>query len=107
MLYTPDTLPAEVELGELLTVCAITAANVVKDVRENLRNLVGGELKHYEALTEHTLERALKKLEAKARERGYDGVLGVRIATPKVVEGGVEIVVYGNGFNYNGSTQAL
>ena len=100
MLYTNETLPREVEVGELLTVCAITAANVVKDVRENLRNLVGGEMKHYEALTEKTLERALAKLEAKAAERGYDGVLGVRIATPKVVEGGVEIVVYGNGFRF-------
>lgn len=100
MLYTPETLPQEVELGELLTVCAVTAANIVKDVRENLRNLVGGELKHYEALTEKTLERALKKLEAKAVAGGYDGVLGVKIANPKVVEGGVEIIVYGNGFRY-------
>lgn len=100
MLFTPETLSQEVEFGELLTVCAVTAASVVKDVRENLRNLVGGELKHYEALTEKTLERALAKLEAKAKERGYDGVLGVKIATPKVVEGGVEIVVYGNGFRF-------
>ena len=100
MLYTSETLPQEVEHGDLLTVCAVTAANVVKDVRENLRNLVGGEMKHYEALTEKTLERALQKLEAKAAERGYDGVLGVKIATPKVVEGGVEIVVYGNGFRF-------
>ena len=46
VLYTSETLPREVELGDLLTVCAITAANVVKDVRENLRNLVGGEMKH-------------------------------------------------------------
>ncbi len=100
MLYTNETLPQEVEHGDLLTVCAVTAANVVKDVRENLRNLVGGEMKHYEALVEKTLERALKKLEAKAAERGYDGVLGVKIATPKVVEGGVEIIVYGNGFRF-------
>lgn len=107
MLYTPDILPQEVELGELLTVCAITAANVVKDVRENLRNLVGGELKHYEALTERTLERALAKLEAKAAERGYDGVLSVKIATPKVVEGGVEIIVYGNGFKFKAQAQGL
>ena len=107
MLSTTDTLPQEVELGELLTVCAITAANVVKDVRENLRNLVGGEMKHYEALTEKTLERALKRLEAKAAERGYDGVLGVRVATPKVVEGGVEIIVYGNGFTFKAQAQGL
>ncbi|CAA9589311.1 MAG: hypothetical protein AVDCRST_MAG86-4378 [uncultured Truepera sp.] len=100
MLYTPETLPHEVELGELLTVCTVSAANIVKDVRENLRNLVGGEMKHYEALIEKTLERALKKLEAKAAVGGYDGVLGVKIANPKVVEGGVEIIVYGNGFHY-------
>lgn len=100
MLYTSDTLPQEVELGELLTTSAVTAANVVKDVRENLRNLVGGEMKHYEALIDKTLERALKQLEIKAQERGYDGVLGVKIATPKVVEGGVEIIVYGNGFRF-------
>ncbi len=107
MLYTADTLPQEVELGELLTVCAITAANIVKDVRENLRNLVGGEMKHYEALTEKTLERALKRLEVKAVEGGYDGVLGVKIATPKVVEGGVEIIVYGNGFRFKAQAQGL
>ncbi len=100
MLYTPETLPQEVELGELLTVCTVSAANIVKDVRENLRNLVGGEMKHYEALIEKTLERALKKLEVKATSGGYDGVLGVKIANPKVVEGGVEIIVYGNGFRY-------
>lgn len=100
MLYTPDTLPQPVELGELLSVSAVTAANIVKDMRENIRNLVGGEMKHYEALTERTLERAFGRLEAKARERGYDGVLGVRIANPKVVEGGVEVIVYGNGFRF-------
>lgn len=100
MLYTPDTLPQEVELGELLSVSAVTAANIVKDVRENLRNLVGGEMKHYERLTEQTLARAFGRLEAKAAERGYDGVLGVRIANPKVVEGGVEVIVYGNGFRF-------
>jgi uncharacterized protein YbjQ (UPF0145 family) len=107
VLYTTEHLPAEIEFGELLTACAITAANVVKDVRENLRNLVGGELKHYETLTEKTLERALKRLEAKAAERGYDGVLGVKIVTPKVVEGGVEIIVYGNGFRFKAQAQGL
>ncbi len=99
MLYTPETLPQNVELGELLTVCTVSAANVVKDLRENVRNLVGGEMKHYEALIDKTLERALARLEQKAAERGYDGVLGVRIVSPKVVEGGVEIIVYGNGFS--------
>ena len=103
MLYTPETLPRNVELGELLTVCTVGAASVVKDIRENVRNLIGGEMKHYEALIDKTLERALERLEQKAAARGYDGVLGVRIVSPKIVEGGVEIIVYGNGFKFTGS----
>ena len=107
MLYTSETLPQDVELGELLTVCTVSAASVVKDIRENVRNLVGGEMKHYEALIEKTLERALTRLEQKAAERGYDGVLGVRIVSPKVVEGGVELIVYGNGFKFTGSSSEV
>lgn len=41
MLYTTERVEG-VEVGELLTACAVSAANVVKDLRENLRNLVGG-----------------------------------------------------------------
>jgi uncharacterized protein YbjQ (UPF0145 family) len=79
-------------------VVAVDAANIVKDVRENIRNLVGGQMPHYERLIETAVERALAKLEAKAAALGYDGVLGVKISHPHVVDGGVEVVVYGNGF---------
>jgi uncharacterized protein YbjQ (UPF0145 family) len=90
----------DIEIGELLVVVAVNAANIVKDVRENIKNLVGGRLAHYEQLIESTVERALGQLEQKATEQGYDGVLGVKISHPHVVAGGVEVVVYGNGFRY-------
>lgn len=102
MLYTTEHLPDDVDVGKLLSVYAVTAANVVKDICENIRNLVGGEMKHYETLMEKTVARAFDKLKQKAKTHGYDGVLSVKIATPKVVEGGVEIIVYGNGFRANG-----
>ena len=86
------------EVGELLFATAVGAANVVKDLRENLRNLAGGNLHHYENLIDSTVERALGRLEEQALERGYHGVLGVRISHPSVVDGGVEVLVYGNGF---------
>ncbi|GIV78468.1 YbjQ family protein [Litorilinea aerophila] len=94
--------PAEgpVELGELLVAVSVMAANVVNDLRENLRNLVGGRMRHYEKLIEQAVEAALADLAQKARERGYDGVVGVKIAHPQVVDGGVEVIVYGNGFRY-------
>ena len=101
MLFTIDHIPRrEVEVGELLTAVAVAAANVVKDIRENVRNLVGGRMSHYEKLIDDTVNYALEALERKASERGYDGVLGVRISHPSLVDGGVEVVVCGNGFKY-------
>ena len=99
MLIMHDHLPnQEIEIGELLTAGVGNAANVVKDIRENIRNLVGGRMLHYEKLIDDAVNSALRELEQKAQAKGYDGVIGVRISHPTVVEGGVEVVVYGNGF---------
>ncbi len=101
MLIALDCHPdAPIELGELLTVVHVLAANVVKDIRENIRNLVGGRMGHYEVLVAQAVDGALADLDAKATARGYDGVIGVKISHPSLVEGGVEVVVYGNGFRY-------
>jgi uncharacterized protein YbjQ (UPF0145 family) len=99
MLITLDQHPsAQIEVGELLTVVQVSAANVVKDIRENIRNLVGGRMTHYEALIENAINNALHTLDQKALAAGYDGAIGVKITHPVVVEGAVEVVVYGNGF---------
>jgi uncharacterized protein YbjQ (UPF0145 family) len=105
MLISLDTSPdPNIELGELLTVVVVYAANVVKDIRENIRNLVGGRMTHYERLIDGAVTTALTELEAKAKERGYDGVIGVKIVNLKVVEGAVEVIVYGNGFRQRRTT---
>jgi uncharacterized protein YbjQ (UPF0145 family) len=101
VLISLDYHPSQnIELGEILTVVVIAAANVVNDIRENIRNLVGGRMSHYERLTDNAVTAALRELEQKAQARGYDGVIGVKIIHPNVVEGGVEVLVYGNGFRY-------
>jgi uncharacterized protein YbjQ (UPF0145 family) len=98
MLIALDQLHDDVEIGELLVVVTVYAANVVRDVRENIRNLIGGRMGHYEGMIQTAVEQALTDLDKKAKEKGYDGVIGVKIIHPNVVEGGVEVVVYGNGF---------
>jgi len=91
--------PADaLDVGELLVAVAVRAANVVNDLRENIRNLVGGRMGHYERLVEEAVQTALADLASQAQARGYDGVIGVKISHPNVVDGGVEVVVYGNGF---------
>ncbi len=91
---------SDVEVGELLFVVVVYAANIVRDVRENIRNLVGGRMTHYEALIEKAIEQGLADLEQKAADRGYDGVLGVKFSHPLVVDGGVEVILYGNGYRF-------
>lgn len=88
----------DVEIGELLVVVVVYAANIVQDVRENIRNLVGGRMSHYEALIAKAIEQGLSDLEEKAAGQGYEGVLGVKISHPLVVDGGVEVIIYGNGY---------
>jgi uncharacterized protein YbjQ (UPF0145 family) len=94
------------DVGELLVVVSVRAANVVNDLRENIRNLVGGRMGHYERLIDGAVQAALDQLAEKARDRGYDGVIGVKIGHPNVVDGGVEVVVYGNGFRLQGQGDA-
>lgn len=104
MLISLDHSPDQgLEIGEMFTVVVVYAANVVKDIRENIRNLVGGRMTHYERLIEQAVNTALAELEAKAKAQGYSGVIGVKIANPTVVDGGVEVIVYGNGFRYRNS----
>ena len=99
MLIAMDMLNEDIIVGELFTVVVVRAANVVKDIRENIKNLVGGRMRHYENLIEDAIEDALKELENRAKEKNYDGVIGLKISNPTVVDGGVEIIVYGNGYN--------
>jgi uncharacterized protein YbjQ (UPF0145 family) len=103
-LTAPDgtTLEPPIVVGELLMVVSVMAAHVVNDIRENIRNLVGGRMKHYERLMDMAVQTALDELARKAQERGYVGVIGVKISHPSLVDGGVEVVVYGNGFRAQG-----
>ena len=59
----------DAEVGELLVVVVVYAANIVQDVRENIRNLVGGRMSHYEALIEKAIEQGLSDLEQRQPSR--------------------------------------
>jgi uncharacterized protein YbjQ (UPF0145 family) len=99
MLISLDHLQSpEIEIGELLTVVVVNSANIIKDIQSNVKDMIGGRMKHYEKMIQDAVDMALKELEQKAKNCGYDGVIGVKIASPTVVNGGAEVIVYGNGF---------
>ena len=101
MIYTVDQLSDRpIKEGEIISVCVISAANIVKDMREHITNVLGGRMSKYEQLMQMTVDQGFEELKTKATELGYDGVVGIRIAHPSLVQGGVEIIVYGTAFHF-------
>jgi uncharacterized protein YbjQ (UPF0145 family) len=103
MLYTVDQLSGRpIREGELITVSAVSASNIIRDLREILTNTFGGRMRRYERLFDLAIENGLLALREKAKAQGYDGVVAVRIASPTIVEGSAAVLVYGTGFNFTG-----
>jgi uncharacterized protein YbjQ (UPF0145 family) len=100
-LYTIDQLSGRtIREGEFLTANAVCASNIVRDVREIITNTFGGNMRRYERLLDIATAQAIESLEQKAADKGYDGVLAVRIAHPAIVDGSAAVVIYGTGFNF-------
>ena len=51
----------------------------MRDIREMITNTFGGKMKRYERLLDVATDQAITALEAKAAEKGYDGILAVRV----------------------------
>jgi uncharacterized protein YbjQ (UPF0145 family) len=100
-LVTTETVDgANIQRGEILYACAISGANLLRDMREAVTNTIGGEMTRYEKLLDRTIARALAKLADRAREAGYHGVLAIRVSHPVIVHGAIEVVVTGTGFRH-------
>jgi uncharacterized protein YbjQ (UPF0145 family) len=98
-LVTTETISdGPVRQGQAIFACAVSGANVLRDMREAITNTIGGSMKRYEALVDETIARGLATLAERARDQGYDGVLAVRISHPVITQGAVTVVVSGTGF---------
>ena len=99
-LLTSETVDAPVERGEMVYAVAVSGANILRDMREAVINTIGGHMTKYEDLLDRTIARALEEMAARARAKGYDGVLGVRIAHPTITGGAIAVTVSGTGFRH-------
>src|SRR5262245_54175163 len=101
-LLTSETVDGAIERGEVVYAVAVSGANILRDMREAIVNTIGGRMTKYEALLDQTIARALGDLAERARAKGYDGVLGVRIAHPTITAGAIAVTVSGTGFHFTG-----
>lgn len=73
----------------------IRARHLGKDIGAVFKNMVGGEIKAYGELLEHSREEALERMMEDARALGANAVVSVRIATSVVMGGAAEMLAYG------------
>src|SRR5262245_15544583 len=100
LILTSETVDQPIERGEIVYAVAISGANILRDMREAVINTLGGHMTKYEAVLDKTIARALDGLAERARAKGYDGVLGIRITHPYITSGAIEVVVAGTGFKF-------
>lgn len=104
-LVTTPNLDEPHEKGEIVYACAISGANVLRDMREAVVNTLGGRMTKYEGLLDRTMGFALDNLAQRAADLGYDGVLDIRFSHPMITNGAIEVVVSGTGFRYRTAPQ--
>ncbi len=100
LLVTTETVDQPFERGEIVFAVAVSGANILRDMREAVINTIGGHMTKYEAVLDKTIARALDSLSERAREKHYDGVLGIRVSHPYITSGAIEVVVTGTGFRF-------
>jgi len=87
-----DGRPVRDYLG-VVTGEVIVGANIFKDLFAGIRDIVGGRAGAYESTLRDARLEAFRELEAEARSRGADAVVGIDIDYEVVGQGGSILMV--------------
>jgi uncharacterized protein YbjQ (UPF0145 family) len=96
-VYTSNepAMAREIEYKGMLLVSKVKSRNMFSDIKSDLKSLVGGEIKGLSKLTADIREELLLELREKAVQAGANAIVGLRMETNSIVEGVVDMVVYG------------
>jgi uncharacterized protein YbjQ (UPF0145 family) len=81
------------EYRGIVTGETILGANVFRDLFAGIRDIVGGRSESYEKTLREAREAALFEMQAEARNRGADAVVGIDIDYEVVGQGGSMMMV--------------
>ena len=97
LVVNTETIPGMMITETLGVVSGSTvrAKNVLRDVNQGLRNVVGGELVKYTELLEESRQEAIGRMVTEAMSRGATAIVNVRFATSAVTAGASELFAYG------------
>ncbi len=83
------------EVKGIVSAGTVLARHLGKDIVASLRNLIGGEIKEYTEVMAQAREKALERLQEKAKQIGANAVLGIRFTTSAIAQNAAEVMAYG------------
>ena len=96
ILTTTDQIAGKrIEHLGLVRGSTVQTRNVGRDITQQLKSLVGGELHAYTEMMNNARALATKRMVEQANEMGADAVVTVRYNSSSVMQGSVEIIAYG------------
>ncbi|MCL2437837.1 MAG: YbjQ family protein [Coriobacteriia bacterium] len=101
ILTTTDTISGRnfEHLG-LVRGSTVQTRNVGRDITQQLKSLVGGELHAYTEMMNNARALATKRMVEQATEMGADAIVTIRYNSSSVMQGSVEIIAYGTAVKF-------
>jgi len=78
----------------------VQTRNIGRDITQQLKSLVGGELHAYTEMMDKARALATKRMVDQAQSMGADAVIMVRYNGSSVMQGAVEIIAYGTAVRF-------
>lgn len=88
------------EMIGLVRGTTIQSVHVGKDIMNNLKTLVGGELTSYTEMMNEARAIATKRMADDAQAMGADAVINIRYSSSTVMQGAAEIMAYGTAVKF-------
>lgn len=85
----------EVETIGLVKGSIVKTKNMIVDIFQGIKCIVGGELRGYTDMMDNARQEATDRMIKQASELGADAIIAVRFTTSAILGGASEIIVYG------------
>ena len=78
----------------------VQTRNIGRDITQQLKSIVGGELHAYTEMMNNARALATKRMADQAQEMGADAIVMIRYNSSSVMQGSVEIIAYGTAVKF-------
>ena len=90
----------EFEMIGIVSGSTIQTKNVLRDITQGFKTLVGGELQAYNDMMNKARALATKRMGEEAEAKGADAVINVRYASSAIMDGAAEVMAYGTAVKF-------